>query len=174
MCRAVRSNASMYRKMIEIASRHKTLLGHSVLYEASPTLRMLWGLWNVVRARMEIKLFSNLEEMVSTACREVDGNGISWYDVWLARVYSITLDENGNIKEYDRKLRVLKGCSKLVRYLLQAKTKPLLACVRIEFGNDGLAPLKILYLVWCSELFPREHISEIAEVIEWEIQTMND
>jgi len=170
----MRSNASMYRKMIEIASRHKTLLDYCVLREASPTLRMLWGLWNVVRARMEIKLFSNLEEMVSTACREVDGNGINWYDVWLARVYSISFDRDGSIKEYDRKLRIVKGCSKLVRYLLQVKTKPLMACVRIENGNDGLVPLKILYLVWCNKLFPKEHVNDIVEVIEWEIQTMND
>jgi hypothetical protein len=123
---------------------------------------------------MEIKVFSNLEEMVSTACREVDGNGISWYDVWLARVYSISFDKDGGIKEYDRKLRIVKGCSKLVRYLLQVRTKPLLACVRIEFGSDGLAPLRVLCLVWHSELFPEERVREIVEVIEWEIQTYND
>jgi hypothetical protein len=164
----------MYRKMIEIASSNRALPDYDMLREASPTLRMLWGLWKVVRSRMEIKLFSNLGEMVSTACREVDGNGINWYDVWLARVYSIGFDKDGSIKEYDRKLRIAKGCSKLARYLLQVKTKPLMACARIENGNDGLAPLKILYLVWRSKLFPKEHVNDIVEVIEWEIQTMND
>jgi hypothetical protein len=170
----MRSDAAMYRKMIEIASSNRALPDYGMLREASPTLRMLWGLWNVVRARMEIKVYRDLEEMVSAACREVDGNGINWYDVWLARVYSISFDRDGSIKEYDRKLRIVKGCSKLVRYLIQVMTKPLMACVRIEKGNDGLAPLKILYLVWCSKLFPKEHVNDIVEVVEWEIQTMND
>jgi hypothetical protein len=160
--------------MIEIASRNRILQDYGVLREASPLQRMLLGLWNVVRSRMEVKIFGDLGEMVSTTCREVDSNGIRWYDVWLARVYSITFNENGNIKEYDRKLRVPKGCSKLSRYLLQVKTKPLLACVRIEYGSDGLVPLRILYLVWRSELFPRDRVDEIVEVIEWEIQTYTD
>jgi hypothetical protein len=170
----MRSDVAMYRKMIEIASMNRTLPDYGMLREASPTLRMLWGLWKVVRSRMEIKLFSNLEEMVSTACCEVDGNGINWYDVWLARVYSISFDKDGSIKEYDRKLRIVKGCSKLARYLLQVKTKPLLACVRIEYGNDGFVPIRILYLVWLSELIPRDRVDEIVDVIEWEIQTYTD
>jgi hypothetical protein len=170
----MRSDAARYRKMIEVASRHKVLPDHSVLREESPTIRMLLGLWNVVRSRVEIKVFDNLEEMVRVACREVDGNGISWYNVWLARVYSITFDESGNIREYDRKLRVPMGCSKLGVYLLQVKTKPLLACVRVEFGSDGLVPIRILYLVWHSELVTRDRVDEIVEIIEWEIQTYTD
>ena len=164
----------MYRKMMEIASSNRALPDYDMLRETSPLQRMLLGLWNVVRARMEMKVFRNLEEMVSTACREVDGNGISWYDVWFARVFRITLNVDGSIKEYDRRLRVPKGCSKLSRYLLQVNTKPLLACVRIEYGSDGLAPLRILYIVWHSELFPKERVREIVEVIEWEIQTYSD
>jgi hypothetical protein len=164
----------MYRRMIEIASRNRVLPDYGVLREASPLQRMLLGLWNVVKSRMEVKVFSDIEEMVWTACREVDGNGISWYNVWLARVYGISFDENGNIKEYYRKLRVPRGCSKLARYLLQVKTKPLLACVRIEYGNDGLVPMRTLYFVWLSRLVPRDRVDEIVEVIEWEIQTYTD
>jgi hypothetical protein len=150
------------------------VVDYNRLREFSPTIRMFLGLWDVVRSRMEVEVFSDLVEMVRIACREVDGKGISWRDVWLGRVYSIVFGNDGKVIDLKWKLRVPRGCSKLARYLLQVRTKPLLAFVRIEYGNDGLAPLRILYLVWGSELVPRESVVGVIEKCEWEIQTYTD
>jgi hypothetical protein len=149
-------------------------LDYDRLREFSPTIRMFLGLWGVVRSRMEVEVFSDLVEMVRVACREVDGNGISWRDVWLGRVYRVVRGEDGNIVELKWKLRVPRGCSKLTRYLLGVETKPLLAFVRIEYGSDGLVPIRIRYLVWSSELVPKELIRDILDKCEWDIQTYTD
>jgi hypothetical protein len=150
------------------------VLDYDRLKELSPTIRMFLGLWDVVRSRMEVKIFSDLGEMVSTTCREIDGNGINWRDVWFGRVYRVVLGEDGKVVELKWKPRISLGCNKLARYLLQVETKPLLAFVRIEYGSDGLAPLRILYLVWISGLVPKELIRDILEKCEWEIQTYID
>ena len=145
---------------------HSDARGYRRVIVETPVL----SFWNTPRYRIEAVVFSDLEKMVNAACHEINGNNVNWYNTWIARVYSIVLDKSGNITEYVRWLKIVRGCSSISRYLLHVKRKPTLACVRIEYRTDGSAQSKILYIVWHSSIFPREYVSKVVKMIEWEIQ----
>jgi hypothetical protein len=108
---------------------------------------------------MEVKYFSNLDELVSDVCNELKGKWRMYGGVHVGRVFGLKRYEDGGGELTDWDWAFVTYCSKVRNRLMLKIRKPILAFVRVGHFDSK----KTMFYVYFNQLlFSKREVEEIV------------